>query len=574
MHPPPSTPTPRRFLLPKRGTQTSSQTPSAAAASTPRFQSTPRFGVSSSAARPISRKALSQEIEDVDDIAGNSEDEVLQDEEDRVISSSLGETGEDAERRRPERLHPGDEIVEESQSQDDHWSRQDGDDIVKESTSPEERRVKRRRLSVSPAPTSSPVPSELPAPLSPEEELATPMKADSSPRPSSDGEDHISQDEDEDIDPTGRDVPAMHQPTFRAAPRFKPTEAEALADGLPAAFSPQRRGMKYVPGGFAAELQGWLSDVKRWDEEGGVPCKLLAEKLGLRVHQRSTFREWEPPEGTNLIVAVSFGLFVPSRILRGAKYGGLNVHPSLLPDLRGPAPLHHALLNGDQYTGVSLQTLDHKNFDHGTVLAQTPAPGLRIPEDATLPSLTAQLAEEGAKMLVQGLRDGLYLPPVKDVTSTAQHEAELRHAPKLAKAESMINWAAGASLDGAALERRMRGVIQTFGSAWTELVDPYRGNKKRVIFKDVETVRQPAREQGNGVQCRTLKLWGRGPQSEKEDGEAVFTVRTEVEKKTGRVLIHWGGEDVWLRIGRATVQGGTEKTADEALKHYLVKERA
>lgn len=42
--------------------------------------------------------------------------------------------------------------------------------------------------------------------------------------------------------------------------------------------------------------------------------------------------ELQIPEGTNLIVAVSFGLFVPSRILRAAKYGGLNVHPSLLPE--------------------------------------------------------------------------------------------------------------------------------------------------------------------------------------------------------------------------------------------------
>lgn len=241
--------------------------------------------------------------------------------------------------------------------------------------------------------------------------------------------------------------------------------------------------------------------------------------------------------------------------------------------LRGPAPLHHALLKGDQYTGVSLQTLDHKTFDHGTVLAQTPGPGFAISEDATLPSLTAQLADVGAEMLVQGLRDGLYLPPITDVTSPKQNEVELRHAPKLTKADSMIDWSAGATSNGDALERRFKGIIQTFGSAWTELVDPYRGNRKRVIFKDVETFRQAPRGQGDGVQCRTIRLWGEGPRSE-ADGEGVFTVRAEVEKKTGRVFIYWGAEDVWLRIGRATVQGGTEKSADEALKHYLIKEKA
>lgn len=87
-----------------------------------------------------------------------------------------------------------------------------------------------------------------------------------------------------------------------------------------------------------------------------MPCKSVAEELGLRVHQRETFTKWEAsyacnmsmiwkiewacanlecfqlPEGINLIVVVSFGLFVPPRIIRASKYGGLNVHPSFLPE--------------------------------------------------------------------------------------------------------------------------------------------------------------------------------------------------------------------------------------------------
>lgn len=73
-----------------------------------------------------------------------------------------------------------------------------------------------------------------------------------------------------------------------------------------------------------------------------VPCKSVAEHLGLRIHQRGTFREWEIPEGTNLIVVVSFGLFVPRRILNSAKYGGLNVHPSLLPQYVNPTSSYWA----------------------------------------------------------------------------------------------------------------------------------------------------------------------------------------------------------------------------------------
>ena len=65
------------------------------------------------------------------------------------------------------------------------------------------------------------------------------------------------------------------------------------------------------------------------------PIKAYAEEAGLPVHPISTFTGWQPPSSKwkdiNLIVAVSFGLFVPPRLLNLATYGGLNVHPSLLP---------------------------------------------------------------------------------------------------------------------------------------------------------------------------------------------------------------------------------------------------
>ncbi|KAK5663019.1 hypothetical protein OQA88_6434 [Cercophora sp. LCS_1] len=140
----------------------------------------------------------------------------------------------------------------------------------------------------------------------------------------------------------------------------------------------------------------------------------------------------------NLIVAVSFGLFVPPRLLRAAEYGGLNIHPSLLPDLRGPAPLHHALLNNHSHTGVSLQTLSEKTFDAGTVLSQTPLPGIPIPPNCTLPDLHALLAPAGAAMLINGLRSGLHVPPYHNAgwTPTPLQQETLAHA------ESADPWSA------------------------------------------------------------------------------------------------------------------------------------
>ncbi|KAF4986913.1 hypothetical protein FDECE_15695 [Fusarium decemcellulare] len=213
-----------------------------------------------------------------------------------------------------------------------------------------------------------------------------------------------------------------------------------------------------------------------------VPCKVLAEDMGLRTHQRETFTKWDLPDATNLIVAVSFGLFVPPRILRSAKYGGLNVHPSLLPDLRGPAPIHHAILRGYRHTGVSLQTLDAKAFDHGTVLAQTPRPGIPVPSDCTVQELTNLLAPIGAQMLVQGLRDGVHIPPSQNAGWKAGEIADeqLTHAPKVTKADGQVGWA---QWTGEEFVRRVR----VLGSVWTHAFNK-KGELKRLIIQDAEVV--------------------------------------------------------------------------------------
>lgn len=66
-----------------------------------------------------------------------------------------------------------------------------------------------------------------------------------------------------------------------------------------------------------------------------VPIKDMASELNLPTHEIATFTGWTPPvygdESMSLVIAVSFGLLVPPRILNLATYGGMNVHPSLLP---------------------------------------------------------------------------------------------------------------------------------------------------------------------------------------------------------------------------------------------------
>lgn len=81
-----------------------------------------------------------------------------------------------------------------------------------------------------------------------------------------DGASVMSMDSSEGSPITLRNTKALQQPIFQQAPRFKPLDAEHTSSGFPAAFSPQKRGARYVPGGMAAQLQGWLSEVKGWEE--------------------------------------------------------------------------------------------------------------------------------------------------------------------------------------------------------------------------------------------------------------------------------------------------------------------
>ncbi|KAF4631066.1 hypothetical protein G7Y89_g7074 [Cudoniella acicularis] len=215
-----------------------------------------------------------------------------------------------------------------------------------------------------------------------------------------------------------------------------------------------------------------------------VPIKAVAQELGLSIYERDTFRGWDLPkphnESINLIIAVSFGLFVPPRILKSAEHGGLNVHPSLLPNFRGPAPLQHTIMAGEKSTGVTLQTLDETSFDHGVILSQTPLPGLPIPspETFTYNDLLEFIKPKAAEMLVQGLRDRLFVPPLIDV---GHYESKaLKHAPKITPQDRQIQWS---HMDAETIYRCHRALQRLWSNVWVD-----ENTEKRIIFEDLEPV--------------------------------------------------------------------------------------
>ncbi|KAH6604630.1 methionyl-trna formyltransferase [Trichoderma cornu-damae] len=120
---------------------------------------------------------------------------------------------------------------------------------------------KRRKMSISPAPLlGSPdmrdVDGDVPG-----------YPYDAAAVGSGDGAPAISVDDGEDLSIVVPNSKVPQQPVFQQAPRFTSRSTEDALSGPPAEFSPQRRGERFIPGGMAAQLQGWLSEIKGWEED-------------------------------------------------------------------------------------------------------------------------------------------------------------------------------------------------------------------------------------------------------------------------------------------------------------------
>ncbi|KAG6068706.1 hypothetical protein E4U32_008027 [Claviceps aff. humidiphila group G2b] len=308
----------------------------------------------------------------------------------------------------------------------------------------------------------------------------------------------------------------------------------------------------------------------RYVEDG--PCKTLAKKFGLQLYERRNPEDWDEPlpVGTNLIVAVSYGAFIPAKILASVKYGGLNVHPSLLPDLHGAAPLHHAILRGDTHTGVTLQTLDDKAFDRGIILTQTPSPGIPISDDDFLYSLRRKMAAHGAEMLIQGLRDGLHIPPYRDVGWKAAQLKEQgiekpQHARKTIKVDSMIQ------PDWTAEDFWQR--YRTFGNVWANAVYCRSHHVNRIILEDVEpvTLEEDYLEKLPPYEGLRLLIF----EYEDKDGGVPIRHERRVIWRNDRLspaLIHAKGND-WIRVKRIRVAGKPDKHSSLALPPFVRKRK-
>jgi methionyl-tRNA formyltransferase len=167
------------------------------------------------------------------------------------------------------------------------------------------------------------------------------------------------------------------------------------------------------------------------------PVKRAAEKLGLAVIQPENLRNESAQgllqaAGADFFIVVAFGHLLRESVLNMPKTGCINVHASLLPKYRGPAPIQWAVINGDTETGITTMMVD-KGLDTGDMLMSAREP---IGPSDTAGSLHDRLAQRGAELLVQTLKafsDGT-------IRRTPQDHAAATYAPLLKKADGLIDW--------------------------------------------------------------------------------------------------------------------------------------
>jgi methionyl-tRNA formyltransferase len=189
------------------------------------------------------------------------------------------------------------------------------------------------------------------------------------------------------------------------------------------------------------------------------PVKLLADEESLPVLQperargddfMSRVRELQP----DMSVVVAYGQILKREVLDLPRLGSINVHASLLPELRGAAPINWAIRLGHEHTGVTIMRMAER-MDAGPILHQVVEP---IGEEETASDLWLRLSEIGAEALIEALA----LLELDEVTEIEQDESRATYAPRITRDTARVDWHDNA----VAIGRHIRAMDAVPG-AWT-----------------------------------------------------------------------------------------------------------
>lgn len=229
------------------------------------------------------------------------------------------------------------------------------------------------------------------------------------------------------------------------------------------------------------------------------PVKRWAQDHQIHVHdmEKSTMSELLPTlrdYKADVFVVISFGVILSAEVLSTPRLASLNVHSSLLPRYRGPAPIHWAIWNGDAETGVTVMRMA-ETLDTGDILRQAQTP---IPSTENVHTLEERLALMGGELLMESLDllengKAVWIP---------QDESKASYARKITKDDARIPWSESAD----AILRRIRALVGWPGT-YTLLhqkrlliIDAHRSTETDALTSQPGTVLAASPSQGLVIQ--------------------------------------------------------------------------
>ncbi|MCG6911054.1 MAG: methionyl-tRNA formyltransferase [Deltaproteobacteria bacterium] len=181
------------------------------------------------------------------------------------------------------------------------------------------------------------------------------------------------------------------------------------------------------------------------------PVKTAARKFGYEVIQPESvktdaFARTVLDLNPDIIVVIAFGHIIPKAVLATAREGAINLHASLLPKYRGPAPIQWAIINGEAESGVTTMFMD-EGMDTGDILLSH---SVAIGSRDTSGTLHDTLAETGAELVLETL-DRM---AAGTLSPRPQDDRRATYAPMLKKKDGRIDW----NLPAKKIESLIRGV--------------------------------------------------------------------------------------------------------------------
>lgn len=258
--------------------------------------------------------------------------------------------------------------------------------------------------------------------------------------------------------------------------------------------------------------------VTQPDRNGNIsPVKQVAQKHTILVIQPENIKEnfeevlaLEP----DLIITCAYGQILPKEILNYPKYGCINVHASLLPKLRGGAPIHRAIMDGYNKTGITIMHMNEK-MDEGDIITQRE---VEIQDTDTASILHDKLSILGRDLLLETL------PSIIDGTAPRipQNREEATYAPTLKREDERINF----SKSKRVIYNKVRGL-----NSWPGAYCLFRGKILKVWSCYITDNYFPLLFDGE-----ITKIYPDGIGVKVSDGEIVFTeVQLEGKRKMSAI---------------------------------------